>query len=244
MTSPLLRSSLFLGLSHFSSFDQPWVTAVAPTTGTPRRRSEAYRRPHRVRSAAQRVSWASAVLVVGDEVAPLALGPGFGGVPDRQMRHEVVGGGAVPVPLLRWGVDGISGAHHDDLAAAGLDQSDAFSDVQCLSDGVAVPRRTRTGRECTALTRRRDGSSPFAVTSNQTSPVNISAGPFVLGCLRRISNSLLLLYRTGWSVQGGPRPARSRRRLPRQLPGARVPRRRLAQGWTRTLSASRSFIAR
>jgi hypothetical protein len=40
------------------------------------------------------------------------------------------------------------------------------------------------------LTRIREGSSPFAMMSNQTSPVNISAGPFVLGCMVRISNFL------------------------------------------------------
>jgi hypothetical protein len=38
------------------------------------------------------------------------------------------------------------------------------------------------------LTRMREGSSPFAMTSNQTSPVNICAGPSTDGCFGRISN--------------------------------------------------------
>src|SRR2546430_1367304 len=35
----------------------------------------------------------------------------------------------------------------------------------------------------------RDGSSPFAITSNQTSPVNRSAGPLAVGCFGCISTS-------------------------------------------------------
>jgi hypothetical protein len=38
------------------------------------------------------------------------------------------------------------------------------------------------GAKRTTFTRIREGSSPL-MRSNQTSPVNISAGPFVLGCL-------------------------------------------------------------
>jgi hypothetical protein len=38
-------------------------------------------------------------------------------------------------------------AHHDDVAAAGLDQSDALGHVQGLTDGVTVPRCVRAGCE-------------------------------------------------------------------------------------------------
>jgi hypothetical protein len=46
------------------------------------------------------------------------------------------------------------------------------------------------------LTRTREGSSPFTMTSNQTSPVNICAGPLTDGCFGRISNVVSLLV--GW----------------------------------------------
>src|SRR3954449_13052675 len=48
------------------------------------------------------------------------------------------------------------------------------------------------GANRTVLTRTREGASPRAMTSNQTSPVNICAGPLVLGCLGNSSMSLLL----------------------------------------------------
>src|SRR5207245_9069472 len=45
------------------------------------------------------------------------------------------------------------------------------------------------GEKRTVLTRIRDGPSPFAITSNQTSPVNRSAGPVADGCFGSIANS-------------------------------------------------------
>src|SRR3954454_11720553 len=51
------------------------------------------------------------------------------------------------------------------------------------------------GANRTVLTRTREGASPRAMTSNQTSPVNISAGPLVLGCLGTIS--IVDLLRSG-----------------------------------------------
>jgi hypothetical protein len=47
----------------------------------------------------------------------------------------------------RAGVDRVAGAHHDDVAAAGLDRSDALGHVQGLTDGVTVPRCVRAGCE-------------------------------------------------------------------------------------------------
>ena len=44
----------------------------------------------------------------------------------------------------------------------------------------------------TTLTRIRDGSSPWAMASNQASPVNVSAGALTLGSFGLISNFLLL----------------------------------------------------
>ena len=87
---------------------------------------------------------AEAVLLVGDVVAPGGLRP-FGAfadsVPHGQVSHEVVGGGAVPVPLVGRRVDRLACADLDDVAAAGLDKADAVDDVQRLADGVGVPCR-------------------------------------------------------------------------------------------------------
>src|SRR6185312_1131854 len=87
----------------------------------------------------------SVVVVVGDVLEPAglrALGDGF---EHRQVFHEVVRRGAVPVLLAGWGVDGLSGMHLDDLAAAGLHQRDTGGDVQRLPDRVRVPGRVRAG---------------------------------------------------------------------------------------------------
>src|SRR5262249_2080977 len=62
---------------------------------------------------------------------------------DGDMGHEVIRGGAVPVPFA-----------------------------------VRTP-----GVKCTALTARRDGGSPRAMDSIQTSPVNHSGAPLMEGCL-------------------------------------------------------------
>src|SRR6476619_651288 len=57
----------------------------------------------------------------------------------------------------------------------------------CLCQAVRAQGANRT-----VFTRTREGSSPLMMTSNQTSPVNISAGPLVLGVLVRISTSFLV----------------------------------------------------
>jgi hypothetical protein len=82
------------------------------------------------------------VLVVGDVLCPVRLGSfvagdGFG---DGQVGHEVVGCGAVPVPLVGGRVDDVTGADLLDVTAAGLDETLAFGDVEGLPDGVLVYR--------------------------------------------------------------------------------------------------------
>ena len=69
----------------------------------------------------------SVVFLIGDEDAPLGLrAMGLAeAFPHGDVGHEVVGGGAVPVPLAGRGVDGVARADLGDLAAAGLDQSAA-----------------------------------------------------------------------------------------------------------------------
>jgi Glucose dehydrogenase C-terminus/FAD binding domain len=96
------------------------------------------------------------VLVVGDVVAPVGLGSlvarGFG---DGQMGHEVVRGGAVPVPLVGGRGDDVTGSDLLDGAAAGLHQPPALGDIQGLPDGVGVPGGAGPGGEP-------DGADPHA----------------------------------------------------------------------------------
>ncbi len=80
--------------------------------------------------------------------------------PHGDVGHEVVGGGAVPVPLAGRGVDGVARADLGDLAAAGLDQAAAFGDMQRLPYGVRVPRGAGAGVKRTTFTRMREGSWP------------------------------------------------------------------------------------
>lgn len=62
-----------------------------------------------------------------------------------EVRHEVVRGGTVPVPLLWRCVDGVARPDLDHRSASGLDESPAFGDMQRLPVGVTVPRRVRAG---------------------------------------------------------------------------------------------------
>jgi hypothetical protein len=79
---------------------------------------------------------------IGDQVAPLGFRSlAFAGAfPHGEVGHEMIRGGAVPVPLARRRVDGIAGPDLGDLAAAGPDQPDSLGDVQGLPAGMRVPR--------------------------------------------------------------------------------------------------------
>src|SRR5438445_11582404 len=74
----------------------------------------------------------------------LALGDTFG---HGEVGHEVVGCGAVPVPLVRGGVDDITSADTDDVAAPGLHESSSLGDVQGLAESVVVPGCARPRRD-------------------------------------------------------------------------------------------------
>src|SRR2546426_12273962 len=81
------------------------------------------------------------VLGVGDVLAPVGVALGHG-----EVGHEVIGGGAVPVPL-GGRVDDVAGADGDDGLATGLDESFALGDVEGLSEAVGVPGGAGAGRE-------------------------------------------------------------------------------------------------
>lgn len=68
-------------------------------------------------------------------------------VSQRDVRHELVRGGAVPVLLARRRPDHVTRVRLEDLAAAGLDQGDARDDVEGLAQAVAVPGSPGAGCE-------------------------------------------------------------------------------------------------
>src|SRR5712691_4591347 len=84
----------------------------------------------------------AAVLAVADVLAP--FGVAFA---HRQVSHEVVGRGAVPVPLAPGDLDDVAGADGGDGLAAGLDAPLALGHIQRLADRVAVPGRARARSE-------------------------------------------------------------------------------------------------
>src|SRR6266542_1247687 len=108
------------------------------------------------RSSGHRLRWCQ-VLAVADLVAELALRSLDGRLPDREMSHEVVRRGTVPVPFARRRVDGIAGADLDELAAPGLDPPDALGHMDRLSDLHAL---RAPGAKRTTFTRTREGASP------------------------------------------------------------------------------------
>ena len=80
------------------------------------------------------------VLGVGHLLAPLRLRAIRGRLPHRQVRHEAVGCGPMPVPFPGRSGDGIAGMDLDDPAAAGLAPAQAIGDVERLAHGMPVPR--------------------------------------------------------------------------------------------------------
>src|SRR4051812_365578 len=88
------------------------------------------------------------VLLVGDGLEPGGGVAAVGlGLEQRQVAHERVGGGAVPVVLVRRADDGLAGVDAQHLPVAGADETDALGDVQGLPDGVGVPVGAGAGGE-------------------------------------------------------------------------------------------------
>jgi hypothetical protein len=145
--------------------------------------------PHGHRfGSADGVSWlfgsVARIFVVGEVVAPLsgqtllAVGQVLG---HREVGHEAVRGRVVPVPLPGGSVDCVAWTDLQDLTATALHESAAVDDVQGLAVDVAMPRVCAPGANRTMPTRSRDGGSPWAIMSTQTSPVKVSAGPLTVG---------------------------------------------------------------
>ena len=87
--------------------------------------------------------WRGAVLLVADVLTPRDGAALLVDLLHREVGHEAVGGGAVPVVLARLEEHPVAGADHLDLPAAALAEADALGDVDGLAVGVGVPRRAR-----------------------------------------------------------------------------------------------------
>ncbi len=75
------------------------------------------------------------------------LGPSSGRLPHCQVGHEMVGRGAMPVPLARRRVDRVAGADLEQLPAASLHPADSLSHVKCLAERMGMPGVARARRE-------------------------------------------------------------------------------------------------
>ena len=58
-----------------------------------------------------------------------------------EVRHEMVGRGAVPVPLAGWGDDDVASSDADEWSAAGLDEAFTFGHAEGLTERMPVPGR-------------------------------------------------------------------------------------------------------
>lgn len=109
------------------------------------------------------------VFVVGEVFAPFCVA--FG---EREVDHESVGGGAVPVPFVGLGDDDVAGAEPDERPAARLDESFAFGAVERLAAAVAVPGGVGARREVDAA--ESDGRRPLA--AGDCVDVDVAGEPF------------------------------------------------------------------
>ena len=139
------------------------------------------------------------VLGVRDVLAPLSVS--FG---QREMGHEMVGCGAVPVPLVARRGDHIAGADREDGPAAGLHAPFAFGHVERLADrmrmpGAAGPRVKSTDPMVTG-----EGPRPWPMPSIHTSLVNHSVGPLAVGLVGWTSNPISFPSRSVVRDTAGP----------------------------------------
>src|SRR5207237_9192152 len=88
----------------------------------------------------------AAVRGVGHGRSPLRLRPlaVAGSFREGEVRHEVVGCGAVPMPLVRGCVDDVPRANLGSPPAAWLHEPCSLGHVEDLADGVGVPRGARS----------------------------------------------------------------------------------------------------
>src|SRR4051794_10411900 len=94
-----------------------------------------------------------AVLLVGDLLAPGRAVALLVNLEQREVSHEAVGSGAVPVLLTRLEEDAVTGADELDRSAAPLREANTLGNVDGLPAGVGVPGRAGTRGEVDAARR-------------------------------------------------------------------------------------------
>jgi hypothetical protein len=105
----------------------------------------------------------SPVVLVGDVCRPHGLLAGRGiARGDRDVRHELIRGGAVPVLLTRPGHHRVTGTQRPDRAAGGLHPAHPVHDVQHLAARVSVPGRPGARRTSPAARGRPAPAGPRA----------------------------------------------------------------------------------
>src|SRR5439155_8316021 len=108
-------------------------------------------RRHRVARFAPRLGHRRGVVVlVGDVLAPGGAVAFVVDLEHREVGHEAVGGGAVPVVFAGLEEDAVAGADDLDRGATALSAADAFEDVDGLPVGVGVPCGACARREVDA----------------------------------------------------------------------------------------------
>src|SRR5207248_3392960 len=83
----------------------------------------------------------SRILLVGHMLAPMHGGVLIVDLVDREVDHQSVGGGPVPVVLVGFEEDAIAGTDELDRPAAALAEPNSLSDEDGLPERVGVPRR-------------------------------------------------------------------------------------------------------
>src|SRR5919202_660454 len=94
--------------------------------------------------------WRGAVLLVADVLAPRHGVAFVVYLHHREVGHEAVWGGAVPVILAGLEEHAVARADHLDRSAAPLREADALGDVDGLAVRVGVPRGSRARGEVDA----------------------------------------------------------------------------------------------
>src|SRR3954454_522777 len=159
--------SSWSGLPHEPNIIAPRHSLLTETPVRPRGRSS--------------MSGLGGVLVVGHVLAPGHRAPGLVELLHRDVGHEAVRCGAVPVVLAGLEEDAVAGADDLDGAALALAEADALGDEDRLAVRVGVPRGARAGGEV----HERGGEGGAAGGGGDGVDVDVAGEP-VRGALLRV----------------------------------------------------------
>ena len=122
----------------------------------------------------------AAVLLVGDVFAPGDGAARVVGLLDRDVGHEAVGGGAVPVVLAGLEEHAVAGADLLYRAALALAEADALGDIDRLPERVGVPGGAGAGSEVDEVGLCSIGSGRCGDCVDVDGSVNQSLGPIAV----------------------------------------------------------------